>query len=59
MRARTALIVGAATVAVGLGGCLETDRPLTYEKGTYGGKPDQPLSPDQVSTLRERTNLQK
>ncbi len=43
-----------------LGACDETEqeRILRYEKGTYLGTPDTPLTDDQVQKLRQRANLQ-
>lgn len=36
----------------------EQDRILRYEKGTYLGQPDTPLSAGQVDELRQRATLQ-
>jgi outer membrane biogenesis lipoprotein LolB len=33
-------------------------RPLNYDKGTYLGKKDQPLSEDTLQELRERVSYQ-
>lgn len=43
-----------AASALALSGCKGTDRPLSYEKGVYGGKTDEPLTAEQVETLRQR-----
>jgi hypothetical protein len=57
---RTPRILMAVCLAVfgmsALQGCQESeqDRRLTYEKGTYLGKPDQKLTPSQVDALRHR-----
>lgn len=40
---------------VALAGCNDTDRPLSYNKGEYAGKPDTDLTSEQVETLRQRT----
>ncbi|MGD9867719.1 MAG: hypothetical protein AB7U38_06955 [Hyphomicrobiales bacterium] len=45
-------------ILASLGGCKETDRPLSYEKGVYGGKADQKLTEQQLETLRQRGTLQ-
>ena len=37
-----------------LAGCKDTVRPLSYEKGVYGGKADTKLTPGQLNTLRLR-----
>ena len=37
-----------------LAGCKDTDRPLSYEKGVYGGKADTKLTSEQVEALRQR-----
>ena len=43
-----------------LGACDESeqDRILLYKKGTYLGKPDAPLTEEQVDELRQRATLQ-
>lgn len=41
-----------------LAGCKDTDRPLSYNKGVYGGKTDQKLNEKQVEALRQRGTLQ-
>lgn len=48
-------------IALVVQGCREDeqDRPLTYDKGTYQGQPDQPLTDQQVETLRQRSAGQK
>lgn len=50
-----------ATFAIGLTGCRdsEQDRPLMYEKGVYGGKPDTELSEEQRRELQFRGQNQK
>lgn len=40
--------------AIMLAGCKDTNRPLSYNKGEYGGKADAKLSAQQVETLRQR-----
>ena len=51
-------IAGIALVAQG---CREDEqnRPLTYDKGTYQGQPDEALSDQQVEALRQRSAGQK
>lgn len=44
------LLIGPVVLA----GCKDTNRPLTYNKGEYSGKPDTKLTPEQVETLRQR-----
>lgn len=54
--AATALLAGLL-----LSACdeAEQDRVLRYEKGTYLGQPDRPLSPEDQEALRQRTRLQQ
>jgi len=40
--------------ALMIAGCKDTNRPLSYTKGEYGGKPDTKLTGEQVETLRHR-----
>ncbi len=40
--------------SLALAGCQDTDRPLSYNKGVYGGKADTKLKAAQVQTLRHR-----
>ena len=40
--------------ALALAGCKDTDRPLNYNKGVYGGKSDTKLTTEQLNTLRHR-----
>ncbi len=42
-----------------LQGCQESeqDRILSFEKGTYLGEPDEPLSPAQQEALRYRAKI--
>jgi hypothetical protein len=54
----TRIVALAALGALMLGGCEDTNRPLTYDKGEYGGRQDQKLLPDEVEQLRQRTMLQ-
>ena len=51
-------ITGIALVAQG---CREDEqnRPLTYDKGTYQGQPDEALGEEQVEALRQRSAGQK
>lgn len=60
-KARWALLLGCLLMAsLAAGGCRksEQDRPLTFEKGNYQGQPDQKLTNDQLSELRQRANNQ-
>lgn len=52
MRAFTIGLICAGTIV--LAGCYDTDRPLSYTKGEYGGKPDTKLTGEQVEALRQR-----
>lgn len=38
-----------------LSGCNDSIRPLSYDKGEYGGKPDTKLTKEQVDGLRQRS----
>ena len=51
----------AAGLLLGLSACRdnEQDRPLAFDKGVYGGKPDQKLSGAEVDALRGRAMEQK
>lgn len=44
--------------ALALAGCKDTDRPLSYNKGVYGGKADTKLQTRQLEALRHRGNYQ-
>lgn len=46
---------------LGLAACDESEqgRVLRYEKGTYLGKADTPLSEEQVDELRQRARMQQ
>lgn len=48
------------TIALLLGACDEDEqgRTLRYEKGTYLGPADTPLSEEKVEVLRRRATLQ-
>jgi hypothetical protein len=52
------VLAGIALVAQG---CREEEqnRPLTYDKGSYQGQPDQALTDEQVEALRQRSAGQK
>lgn len=49
----------AATMLLGLAGCNHDERPLSYNKGVYGGKADQKLDADTVRELQYRSNYQR
>ncbi len=36
-------------------GCKDTNRPLSYTPGEYGGKADTKLNKEQVDALRQRS----
>ena len=59
---RRKMLLGLCALAVGvvLQGCREEeqDRILLFQKGTYLGNPDQPLTDEQVETLRQRASSQ-
>lgn len=44
----------ALAAALALAGCKDSDRPLSYDKGVYGGKMDTKLTSEQIETLRHR-----
>lgn len=48
-------------IVLAMQGCREDEqnRPLTYDKGVYQGRPDQALDEQQVEALRQRTAGQK
>jgi hypothetical protein len=48
-------------VALVVQGCREDeqDRPLLYDKGSYQGRPDTPLSEQQLEGLRQRSTRQQ
>ena len=53
---RLSVLLLAAIVAAGLGACRqdEQSRPLTYEKGVYGGPKQPELTAEQKQRLRNR-----
>ncbi|MFQ5773286.1 MAG: hypothetical protein ACE5GS_02100 [Kiloniellaceae bacterium] len=63
MRVRPILFVPAFALLTGLmmTACDESEqgRVLRYEKGTYLGPKDQPLTEDVREDLRQRTRLQR
>lgn len=58
---RVAVWVAITGIALVAQGCREDEqnRPLTYDKGTYQGQPDEALSDQQVEALRQRSAGQK
>lgn len=58
---KMALFVCAGLLAAGLAGCREDEqnRALHLEKGTYAGKADKELTPEQQRALQARGNRQK
>lgn len=58
---RIALAGCLVAVGLALGGCRENeqDRTLMFDKGKYLGKPDRPLSDEQVDELRHRAEQQR
>lgn len=57
---RIATISAVLVAMAAVSGCREEEqnRPLTYKKGTYQGKPDQQLTDAQKQELRSRTRSQ-
>lgn len=55
-----AVLCGVLAAGLLLGGCRkeEQGRVLQYQKGTYLGKPDQPLSEQTREALRQRMQYQ-
>ena len=53
-------VLALSIAALTLAACDESeqDRILRYEKGTYLGPADPPLTPEQLDDLRYRTKLQ-
>ena len=51
-----AMFLVAGAIVFALAGCRESEqnRPLTYTKGEYGGKPDQKLDQQKLDQLRLR-----
>lgn len=45
--------------ALVVGGCKDERRPLSYEKGVYGGKKDTALTSEKLHALRHRGGHQK
>ncbi|HSR71627.1 MAG TPA: hypothetical protein VLL72_04540 [Kiloniellales bacterium] len=62
MRSRSLLLLS-TMVAAGLllAACDESEqgRVLMYDKGTYLGQPDNPLTEDEQEALRARTRMQQ
>ena len=62
MRSRTLTLLALSLPLAGLmlAACDESEqgRIIRYEKGTYLGEPDAPLTPEQIDTLRHRATLQ-
>ena len=48
------LVVLIILVGYGMLNTPEQTRPLSYEKGVYGGQPDQKLDDNTLDTLRQR-----
>lgn len=53
--------IALTAVVTALSACAEEEqnRLLSYDKGTYLGKVDQSLSPDQVRQLMMRSHIQR
>jgi hypothetical protein len=60
MNTRLTGLLALAVAAGLLAGCNEAEsgRPLTYEKGVYKGKQDEPLSGEAREQLRQRMSIQ-
>jgi hypothetical protein len=56
---KIAMVMGLVALAM-LAGCREDeqDRPLSYSKGTYQGKPDTALPDETLGALRQRAQIQ-
>ena len=54
-------LIAIVGVALLVGSCRESEqgRILFYEKGTYLGKREAPLTDDQAETLRQRATRQR
>lgn len=54
-------IFAIAAVVTAISSCAkeEQNRLLSYEKGTYLGKADQSLTPEQVRNLMARADIQR
>lgn len=62
MRSRSLLLLSTMVVAgLLLAACDESEqgRVLMYDKGTYLGQPDNPLTEDEQEALRARTRMQQ
>lgn len=59
MRVTKISLILLAAITLVLGGCQDEDRPLSYNKGVYAGKPDKALTSAQVEALRHRGGRQK
>jgi uncharacterized protein (DUF779 family) len=44
----------ALVFVLAVGGCKDTERPLSYNKGTYSGAADTKLNAGQIEALRQR-----
>ena len=51
-----ALVALILMVGIGMGNKQEETRPLSYDKGVYGGATDQALDKSTVDALRHRTS---
>lgn len=58
---RVALAAALGLAATSIAGCRDEEqgRMLLYEKGTYKGQPDTPLSPQRIDELRQRAAGQR
>ncbi len=53
------IFVGVALAGIlAVAGCKDTNRPLSYDKGEYGGKADTKLTKEQLEALRQRGTQQ-
>jgi len=53
---RLITLAAALALAAPLAACNEEERPLHFEKGTYQGPTDPPLSPEVIDSLKQRVN---
>lgn len=61
MRSRSLLLSTMVAAGFLLAACDESEqgRVLMYDKGTYLGQPDNPLTEDEQEALRARTRMQQ
>ena len=57
---RWIIVLAAASLTAVLAGCRENEqgRPLSFDKGTYGGQVDQSIDAETRRQLQDRVRLQ-